>query len=96
MSQISAKKFENWRSQRVFSKPGAKMGLHRVPFAFTEHGALMAASVLTAPRVVEVSPYVVPAFVRLRETLAAHKLAFRALAEPSHVPQCQLASHPSR
>jgi hypothetical protein len=44
-----------------------------MPFAFTEHGALMAASVLNTPRAVEVSMYVVRAFVRLRETLAAHK-----------------------
>jgi hypothetical protein len=44
-----------------------------MPFAFTEHGALMAASVLNTPRAVEISLYVVRAFVRLRETLAAHK-----------------------
>jgi len=73
MFQLSAKEFENWRSQLVMSKPGAKMGLRRAPFAFTEHGALMAASVLNTPRAVEVSLYVVRAFVRLRETLAAHK-----------------------
>jgi hypothetical protein len=78
------------------SKPGAKMGLRRAPFALTEHGALMAATVLNTPRAVEVSLYVVRAFVRLRETLAAYKLAFRALAAPSHLPQCQRASHPSR
>jgi hypothetical protein len=73
MFQLSAEEFENWRSQLVISKPGAKMGLRRAPFAFTEHGALMAASVLNTPRAVEVSLYVVRAFVRLRETLAAHK-----------------------
>jgi hypothetical protein len=73
MFQLSVKEFENWRSQLVMSKPGAKMGLRRAPFAFTEHGALMAASVLNTPRAVEVSLYVVRAFVRLRETLAAHK-----------------------
>ncbi len=73
MFQLSAKEFENWRSQLVMSNPGAKMGLRRAPFAFTEHGALMAASVLNTPRAVEVSLYVVRAFVRLRETLAMHK-----------------------
>ena len=41
-----------------------------MPFAFTEHGALMAASVLNTPRAVEVSLYVVRAFVELREALA--------------------------
>lgn len=44
-----------------------------MPYAFTEHGALMAASVLNTPRAVEVSLYVVRAFVELREALAAHK-----------------------
>ncbi|TSA10638.1 MAG: ORF6N domain-containing protein [Betaproteobacteria bacterium] len=44
-----------------------------MPFAFTEHGALMAASVLNTPRAVEVSLYVVRAFVRLRETVVEHK-----------------------
>ena len=44
-----------------------------MPFAFTEHGALMAASVLNTPRAVEVSLYVVRAFVELREVLASNK-----------------------
>ncbi len=43
MFQLSAKEFENWRSQLGMSKPGAKMGLRRAPFVFTEHGVLMAA-----------------------------------------------------
>lgn len=73
MFQLSAKEFENWRSQFVMSNPGARMGLRRAPLAFTEHGALMAASVLNIPRAVEIGLYVVRAFVRLRETLAAHK-----------------------
>jgi hypothetical protein len=37
--RLSAKEFENWRSQLVMSKPGAKMGLRRAPFAFTKHDA---------------------------------------------------------
>lgn len=44
-----------------------------LPFAFTEHGALMAASVLNTPRAVEVSVYVVRAFVELRELLVSNK-----------------------
>ncbi len=43
------------------------------PYAFTEHGALMAASVLNTARAVEVGRYVVQAFVQQRELLAAHK-----------------------
>jgi len=43
------------------------------PYAFTEHGALMAASVLNSPRAVEISVYVVRAFVKLRELLASNQ-----------------------
>lgn len=42
------------------------------PLAFTGHGALMAASVLNTPRAIEVSVYVVRAFVRLKQTLDTH------------------------
>jgi len=44
-----------------------------LPLAFTEHGAIMAASVLNSPKAVEVSVFVVRAFVQLRETIAGHK-----------------------
>jgi len=43
------------------------------PFAFTEHGAIMAATVLNSPRAVEMSLYVVRAFVQLREWLSSNK-----------------------
>jgi hypothetical protein len=43
-----------------------------LPFAFTEHGALMAASLINSPRAVEMSVFVVRAFVRLRQALATH------------------------
>jgi hypothetical protein len=73
MFQLTAQEFKYWRSHFVMSNPGAKMGLRRAPFAFTEHGAIMAASILNSQRAVEVSVYVVRAFVRLRETLAANR-----------------------
>lgn len=44
-----------------------------LPWVFTEHGALMAASVLRSQRAVEVGLYVVRAFVQMRETMAAHR-----------------------
>ena len=44
-----------------------------LPFAFTEHGAIMAASVLNTPQAVDMSVFVVRAFVRLRSFLATHK-----------------------
>jgi hypothetical protein len=60
------------RSQIAILKPGR--GQHRkyIPHAFTEHGAIMAATILNSPRATEVSVYVVRAFVRLREILATN------------------------
>ena len=55
-----------------------------LPFAFTEHGAIMAASVLNKPLAVEVSVYVVRAFVRLREMLTANAELARKLEKLEH------------
>lgn len=70
--QLTAKENRSLRSQIVMSK-GRRGGRRYFPYAFTEHGAVMAASVLNSPRAVEMSIFVVRAFVRLRETLATHK-----------------------
>jgi hypothetical protein len=51
------------------------------PFAFTEHGAVMVASVLNSKRAIEVSVYVVRAFVKVREVLGAHSELAQKLAE---------------
>ncbi|HEX7344323.1 MAG TPA: ORF6N domain-containing protein, partial [bacterium] len=51
------------------------------PFAFTEHGAIMAASVLNTKRAIEVSVFVVRAFVKMREMLSTHKEVAHKLAE---------------
>ena len=61
------------RSQIAILKPGR--GEHRkyLPTAFTEHGAVMAASVLNSPKAVEMSVEVVRAFVRLRQILASNR-----------------------
>lgn len=61
--------------------------LHRLkfspvlPFAFTEHGAVMVASILNTPRAVEMSVFVVRAFVKLREVFLLHKEFARRLDE---------------
>jgi len=44
-----------------------------LPNAFTEHGAIMAASVLSTERAIQISVFVVRAFVKLREMLSTHK-----------------------
>jgi len=72
MFQLTDAEFEFLMSQFATSNPG-RGGRRKRPLVFTEHGALMAATVLNSARAVEVSLYVVRAFVRLRETLATHK-----------------------
>lgn len=52
-----------------------------MPLAFTEHGAIMAASVLNSPKAIEVSVFVVRAFVQLREVIAGHKELARKIAQ---------------
>jgi hypothetical protein len=52
-----------------------------LPYAFTEHGAIMAASVLNSPRAIEVSVFIVRAFVKLRRTIAEHKELARKIAQ---------------
>ena len=78
--QLSAQEFESLRSQIVTSKAG-RGGRRYPPYAFTEHGAIMLASVLNSPRAVEASVFVVRAFVRLREYLASHAELARKLTE---------------
>lgn len=52
-----------------------------LPYAFTEHGAIMAASVLNSTRAVEVSVFIVRAFVKLRKAIAAHKELANKIAQ---------------
>jgi hypothetical protein len=72
MFQLTDAEFSALMSQFATSNTG-RGGRRKRPLVFTEHGALMAATVLNSPRAVKVSLYVIRAFVRLRETLAAHK-----------------------
>lgn len=44
-----------------------------LPYAFTEHGVMMLSSVLKSPRAIEVSVFIVRAFIKLREMLATHE-----------------------
>ena len=52
-----------------------------LPYVFTEHGALMAAGVLNSPRAVEVSVFVVRAFVKLRKIISEHKELARKMTQ---------------
>lgn len=63
------------------SNPGAKMGLRRPPYAFTEQGVAMLSSVLRSDRAVAVNIEIMRTFVRLREILASHTHLARKLNE---------------
>jgi ORF6N domain-containing protein len=76
------------RSQNATSSEGHG-GRRYLPFAFTEHGAIMAASVLNSPRAIEMSVFVVRAFVRLREMLTTN----RELAEKLKELEGRLETH---
>ena len=67
------------RSQIVTSRSGHG-GRRHSAWVFTEHGALMAASVLSSPRAVEMSVFVVRAFVRLRDLARDHATIAATLA----------------
>ena len=81
MFTLEPAEWEALRSRFATLKPGR--GQHRkyLPYAFTEHGAIMAATVLNSPQAVDVSVYVVRAFVQLRELLSGHKELARRLDE---------------
>jgi len=77
MFQLTAEEQPSLRLQNATSK-NTRGGRRYAPYAFTEHGAIMAATVLNSERAVEMSVFVVRAFVRLREMLATNqKLAVK-------------------
>jgi phage regulator Rha-like protein len=70
MFQLTKEEAENLRSQTVTSSWG---GRRYRPYAFTEHGVAMLASVLRSKRAIHMSIVIVRAFIRMRELLASHK-----------------------
>jgi hypothetical protein len=72
MFQLTRAEFQVLMSQFATSRAG-RGGRRKPPFVFTEHGAIMIASVLNSVIAVQASVHVVRAFVRLRALLAAHK-----------------------
>ncbi len=79
MFQITDEEFVVLRSQFATSRSWG--GRRYMPFAFTEHGAIMAAMVLNSPRATEISVYVVRAFIQLRQLLASHQELAKRLDE---------------
>jgi len=77
--RLTSGEFDALTSQNAMSKPG-RGGRRSLPLVFTEHGAIMAATVLNSPRAIETSVYVVRAFVRLRQLVQANADLARKLA----------------
>ncbi len=78
--QLTPVEFANLISQFAISSSGHG-GRRKQPWAFTEHGAIMAANVLNSPRAVQMSVFVVRAFVALRRDLGRYAALRRKLIE---------------
>ena len=78
-SGLSLKDQTLW-SQIVTTSGQRRWFTHR-PWAFTEHGAIMAANILRSDRAIQMSIYVVRAVIRMREQIAAHQTILKRLAE---------------
>lgn len=97
MFQLREDEFKALMSQFATSNDGTatsgRGGRRKLPLVFTEHGALQAASVLNSSRAVEVSLYVVRAFVQLRGLLAANEQLAQQLAELDKRLSQKLSTH---
>ena len=76
--QLTAKEANSLRSQ--FATSSSHGGRRYRPYAFTEHGALMAANILNSARAVQMSIFVVRAFAKMREALRGTPELTRKLA----------------
>lgn len=81
LTQEEWKTIQALRSQNAILNSGR--GKHRkyLPHAFTEHGAVMAANILNSQRAVQMSIFVVRAFIKMRETFATNKALMEKLNE---------------
>ena len=71
MFQLTAKEEEYLRSQIATANVSAK--IRTLPYAFTEHGVLMLASILKSETAIKASVHIIEVFVRLREMVLTHK-----------------------
>ena len=77
--QLTQVEFDNLKSQFATSS-SRHGGKRKLPWAFTEHGAIMAANVLNSPQAVQMSVFVVRAFLRMRAALSDNRELARKLA----------------
>lgn len=92
MFQVTVEELARLRSQIATSKSG-RGGRRYSPYVFTEHGAIMAAMILNSPYAVEMSVYIVRAFVQLRELLTSNKELAKRLDELEVRITRKLATH---
>ena len=78
--QLTREEVANLISQNAISSRGHG-GLRTLPWAFTEHGCLMAATVLRSEKAVQMSLYLVRAFVQMRDQISSNLSVLRRLAE---------------
>jgi hypothetical protein len=83
----------NSRSQNVTLKQGENV--KHLPFAFTEHGAIMAANILNSPQAVQMSVFVVRAFIKMRSALTDTRELARKLSSLEKELTSRLDSHES-
>ena len=88
MFSLNEEEFVSLRSQIATSNVG-RGGRRYAPYAFTEHGAIMAATLLNSPRATEISVHIVRAFVELRDLVAGN----RAFAAKLMQLERKVASH---
>ncbi|MET0498958.1 MAG: ORF6N domain-containing protein [Steroidobacteraceae bacterium] len=77
--ELTVEEFANLKSQFATSSWG---GRRKRPLAFTEHGAIMVATILSSSRAVQMSVYVVRALVQLRDLLASKARTRRRATSP--------------
>ena len=93
VTREEAREAQRLRSQNVILKRGQHMKY--LPLAFTEHGTIMAANVLNSPRAVQMSVFVVRAFVRMRAALTSTRELARKLAQLERELKGRLDVHES-
>lgn len=80
MFRLNINEMRHMWSQFVTTSDGRRRRVTHAPYAFTEHGAIMAAMVLNSSRATEMSVYVVRAFIRMRELMLADQALAQRLA----------------
>jgi hypothetical protein len=78
--QLSKDEHDALTSQNAMSNKG-RGGRRTLPYAFTEHGAVMAANILNSDRAVQMSIFVVRAFIKMRQILASNAALMDKLSE---------------